>query len=72
MYSVSLCAVFYYWIAQTVLMYATVPGQILHLYAEKVKVKRKKEERIKCKHWSFTLYVCASDENKDISAWGLV
>jgi len=34
--------------------------------------ERKKEGRIKCKHTSFTLCVCASNENASISAWGLV
>lgn len=44
MSSISLCAVFYYWIAKAVPIYTTVPGQILRLHAEKVKVKRKKKK----------------------------
>ncbi len=32
------------------------------------KGERKKEERIKCKHTSFTLCVCASNENASIFA----
>ena len=32
------------------------------------KGERKKEERIKCKHKSFTLCVCASNENASIFA----
>ncbi len=39
---------------------------------EERKGERKKGERITCKHTSFTLCVCASNENAGIFAWGLV
>ena len=36
------------------------------------RVKEKKEERIICKHTTFTLCVCAPNENASIFIWGLV
>ena len=58
MCSISLCAVFYYWIAQSVFLHATVPGQYCAYTQKKARIKIKKE-RIKCKHWFSTIYVCA-------------
>ena len=41
---------------------------VLKHFGKEEKGERKKEERIKCKHRSFTLCVCASNENASISA----
>ena len=41
---------------------------ILNINKDGGKGERKKEGRIKCKHTSFILCVCASNENAGISA----